>query len=115
MENNMTFLKTPVLFLSLVASSFALADDYVPSCNLTAQSAAVQENYRATGAESSGCGTQLLYKGDLTETFLVCVSDETEPSEWIVTIKTSFSKPTRVACEVEAISKANDSSAPSFP
>lgn len=104
--------------LMFTASAFAKGNDLKPKCASVAQEKAVAANQKTFGAETSGCGTKLLHLGDQLETYLVCVSDETDPSEWIVVVKRDVvnKKSSKIigSCDVEYTGYAVDAATPDF-
>lgn len=107
-----------IVTLSMLSFSAFAKSDLSAKCETQAVAAAVKANKKKFGAETSDCGAKLLHLGDQLETYLVCVSDETDPSEWIVTVKRDvFSKRTHKVvgtCDVEYTGYAVDASTPDF-
>ena len=64
---------------TLVAT--ASANEGVPQCADFTVKAAVQKNFKTYGASTNSCGIKPLNIGEFLETFLVCVSDETESAD----------------------------------
>ena len=52
-------------------------------------------------------GVKLIHEGPFLETYAIAVSDEVEPSEWIMLVDTNVNKK---KCAVKAIAVANDGS-----
>ncbi len=78
-----------------------------PKCANQAVESAVTKNFKRFGASTNSCGATLLSAGEYRETYLVCVSDETDPSEWVVVINT-------VQCKVEYAGTQSESETPTF-
>jgi hypothetical protein len=108
------------LLLSILSASnvFAMNRDLKPMCEQVAQDAAVKANKKMFGAETGPCGIKILHLGDQLETYLACVSDETDPSEWVVVVKRQvFDKKTRKltgTCKVQYSGYAVDAATPDF-
>lgn len=86
-------------------------------CADRAVEAATTKNFKRFGASTNSCGAKLLSSGEYLETYLVCVSDETDPSEWVVVIqKTVTDKQQRATgtCGVKYAEQQYDSSTPNF-
>lgn len=86
-------------------------------CQNVAEKAAAKADFEMFGAEASSCGSKLLHLGDELETYLVCVSDETDPSEWIVVVKrfvTNKNHKVVSQCHVEYTGYAVDAATPDF-
>lgn len=104
-----------VLLLSLVGVS-AFAYDQKLECADKAVEAATVRNFRDHGANTGSCGAKLLAAGDYLETYLVCESDETDPSEWIVVVEKNVFKNNKLAgkCGIVAVEAQYDSETPNF-
>lgn len=86
-------------------------------CANQAVEAAVTRNFKRYGASTNSCGTKLLTAGDYLETYLVCVSDETDPSEWVVAIRKDVTNKNNEVvgkCAVKFADAQTDSSTPHF-
>lgn len=82
----------PNLFLALAvilmaAQAFASAEKPVLECANEAVKVATARNHKRYDVSTNSCGAKLLSIGDHLETYLVCLTDETEPSEWVVVMK----------------------------
>lgn len=64
-------------------------------------------NKEKYGAGTSSCGIKKLHLGQFKNTFLVCTSDETEPTEYVVIM-------TKGHCKPEVISPVTEARTPSF-
>lgn len=78
------------LALALVALFTTLSAFAAPKCETQAKKYGYQAANKAfgTGSEESRsvCGAELLDGGDFLETYVVGISDEVEPSEFIVVV-----------------------------
>lgn len=87
----------------------ASAKDGQPVCADETVKAAVQKNYKQYGASTNSCGIKPLNVGEFLETYLVCVSDETEPTEYIAVVE-----PRNGKCNVKFLAAATEASTPNF-
>ena len=101
------FLALAVLFMA--AQAFAAPEAPKLECANEAVKVAVARNFKRYGASTNSCGAKLLTAGEFFETYLVCVSDETDPSEWVVVMKTDADK-----CSAKFADAQHDSSTPNF-
>lgn len=102
--------------LTLSAAAFAKKSE-APQCADQAVYAAVAKNYKSLDVSTSSCGVKALNVGSQLETYVVCTSDETDPMEYIVTVRPSkydVKKNTSKKCVVEYVSSASEGSTPSF-
>ena len=108
-------MKTGMTMLGLVAGLMATAAQAsARDCSEEAQAAAVAANKRMHGAESGECGARLLHRGDQKETWLVCVSDETDPSEWVVVTRNGSKAAHEARCSIAYAGNVYDSTTPDF-
>lgn len=98
-------MKTIALGLTLFAAQFSFGETL--KCADAAVKAAMESNYKSFHNSGGTCGAKLLTAGDYTETYLVCVSDETDPSEYVVNMK-------RDGCKVQFADAQHDSQSPHF-
>lgn len=107
-----------IAMMTLISfSASAKTEELTAKCQAVAEKAAEKANYKKFGAETSVCGSKVLHLGDQLETYLVCISDETDPSEWIVTVKRDvFNKDHDLVknCKVEYTGYAVDAATPNF-
>ncbi len=107
------------VILSLVVS-FASVSAFAGAaeCSKVAEEVAAKADKAKFGAEASSCGSKLLNKGSELETYLVCVSDETDPSEWIVVVEPKVinrnSGNVLATCQVRYKGYATDAASPNF-
>lgn len=111
----MKILLSIIGFCTLFSLSSTAAENL--KCADQAVRAATEKNFKRFGASTSSCGAKLLSAGNYLETYLVCVSDETDPSEWIVV--TEVAKADRSGritrrCAVSFAEVQYDSSTPHF-
>jgi hypothetical protein len=106
------------LIITLAPAAMAKTAPLSAKCESVAQEAAVKANKKFFGAETSGCGSKLLHLGDQLETYLVCVTDETDPSEWIVAVERAEhdkkTGKTTAECVVKYSGYAVDAATPYF-
>lgn len=95
-----------VLGLAQMASASQTQD---LKCADEAVKAAILSNFKRFGASTGSCGAKLLTAGDYLETYLVCVSDETDPSEWVVVMDKKGK-----GCKVKHADSQYDSETPNF-
>lgn len=97
-------------------SAAKASDDDALQCQAVAEKAAVKADTRIFGAEANSCGSKLLHAGRYLETYLVCASDETDPSEWIVVVRKYESKNGHVTgrCVVKHVDYTYDDETPDF-
>ena len=79
--------------------------------------AATESSYKQFNASGGSCGAKLLTAGDFNETYLVCISDETDPSEWVVVIEKKSQATKKLAardCVVKYAGVQYDSQTPHF-
>ncbi len=104
-----------MLKILLLLSALTLGSKVVEakdlSCADAAVKAATEKNLKRFGASTGSCGAKLLTSGDYSETYLVCVSDETDPSEWVVVMSTNKKD---ASCKVVYADAQYDSQAPNF-
>lgn len=100
-----TLLFTVIAFVVATAS----AKENQPECVDFAVKTAVQKNFKTFGAGSHSCGIKPLNIGQFLETYLVCVSDETEPTEYIMVVE-----PRNNQCKVKFLGSATESTTPNF-
>jgi hypothetical protein len=117
-EKNM---KMNQLLVSFFVSGFSVtamaAKDKSLQCIDTAVKAAVQTNYSNFGASTSSCGIKLLNKGNYSETYVVCTTDETDPMEYVVVVTpSSYNQQTESSetCKVKFVDSTSDASTPTF-
>ncbi|RYZ67042.1 MAG: hypothetical protein EOP05_18275 [Proteobacteria bacterium] len=113
------FLAMAVILMAAQAFAAAPVSSETPTleCANQAVEAAVSHNFKRFGASTNSCGAKLLTAGDYLETYLVCVSDENEPSEWVVAVrKTITNKKNEVVgkCGVKFADAQYDSGTPNF-
>jgi hypothetical protein len=96
-----------LILCSAFAAQAETADPSLKCVNKAVQQATLK-NFKTYGASSNSCGVKLLHKGEFKETLIVCMSDETEPSEYIMVMDPNKS------CKVDFISTTNESSTPTF-
>jgi hypothetical protein len=94
-------------FLLFSGSAFAVEP---PVCSNEAVKTAVSRNFERFGAATSSCGAKLLAQGRYLSTYLVCVTDETDPSEWVVVMSPAGEG----NCAVEFADVQYDSESPNF-
>lgn len=102
----MKSLATVLLVLGFAQASFATQE---LKCADAAVKAATMNNFKRFGASTNSCGAKLLSAGDYLETYLVCVTDETDPSEWVVVMDKKAAK-----CKVKYADSQYDSQTPNF-
>lgn len=102
----MKSLAMTLLVLAFAQTSFAAQE---LKCADQAVKAATMSNFKQTNASTGSCGAKLLTAGDYLETYLVCVSDETDPSEWVVVMSKKGGK-----CKVKLADNQYDSETPNF-
>ncbi|MES2800883.1 MAG: hypothetical protein V4654_00195 [Bdellovibrionota bacterium] len=78
-------------------------------CADQAVKTATMKNFKRFGASTGSCGAKLLTAGAYSETYLVCVSDETDPSEWVIVMKKA-----NKGCHVKYADTQHDSETPNF-
>jgi hypothetical protein len=107
--------KFALILLTTLVSCFAFAEPQLECAN-TAVEAATVKNFRTHGANTQSCGAKLLTAGESLETYLVCVSDETDPSEWVVVIQKAVFKKNKLVqtCGVLTAEAQYDSQTPNF-
>lgn len=100
---------------SLISVS-AFAEETKLECADKAVEVATTKNFKRFGANTGSCGAKLLASGETLETYLVCVSDETDPSEWVVVMDINVAKGNKVVgkCGVLAAEQQFDSETPNF-
>ena len=101
-------MKSLLLTITLLMGTTSFAQDEA-QCADHAVKAAVQKNYKQYNASTNSCGIKPLNVGEFLETYLVCVSDETDPTEYIVVIDPRGGK-----CKVKFLDSATESSTPNF-
>lgn len=107
------FAKSIVALSSILISTSAFG----AACTDKAVDYAVSANQERTNAQSTACGAKLLSSGDYIETFLVCVTDETDPSEWIVIVEKeelNHGDPTGETCLLQYAGAQFDNRTPTF-
>ncbi len=104
----MKSLAMALLVLGFAQAGFAVETQEL-KCADQAVKAATLNNFKRFNASTGSCGAKLLTAGDYLETYLVCVSDETEPSEWIVVMSKKGDK-----CKVKYADNQYDSETPNF-
>ncbi|MES2854465.1 MAG: hypothetical protein V4692_01325 [Bdellovibrionota bacterium] len=105
---------------SLLVCSFLLLSVSAQAADLKcadkATEFATKKNFKRFGASTHNCGTKLLASGEFLETYLVCVSDETDPSEWVVVVekegKNALGK--LIDCKIKFADVQYDSQTPTF-
>ena len=106
-----------IMMLAAQVSMAAPKSELKAECQAVVEEAAAKADTKMFGAEAGGCGSKLLHLGDQLETYLVCVSDETDPSEWIVTVQRHVSdKNGKIVkrCQVKYTGYAVDAATPDF-
>lgn len=106
-----------VILMTALTSVASAKSNLKPKCEDIAVKAAEKANYKLFGAETGSCGSKLLHLGDTVETYLVCITDETDPSEWVVAVKRDVAdKNGKVVktCKVEYTGYAMDAATPNF-
>lgn len=101
--------KTILLAAISLLSMAQLVEASDLKCANEAVKAATASNFKRFGASTGSCGAKLLTAGDYSETYLVCVSDETDPSEWVVVMDKKANK-----CKVKYADSQYDSQTPNF-
>lgn len=104
----MKSLATALLVLVMGQTGFAAQKEELKCADIAVRTA-TKANFKRYGASTSSCGTKLLTAGDYLETYLVCITDETEPSEWVVVM----SKKGNI-CKVKFADNQYDSETPNF-
>ena len=94
---------------ALTVAQTTLAAQPELKCANQAVKAATANNFKRFGASTGSCGAKLLTAGEYLETYLVCVSDETDPSEWVVVMDKKANK-----CKVKYADSQYDSQTPNF-
>lgn len=102
-------MKSLFFVIVIALATAASASENKPQCADATVRAAVQKNYKQYKASTNSCGIKPLVIGEFLETYLVCVSDETEPTEYIAVID-----PREGKCNVKFIGAANEASTPHF-
>ncbi len=95
------------LFLSIVLLVTQAAFANEPQCVDQTVRQTVMHNFSKFGASTNSCGIKALNIGDFLETYLVCSSDETEPTEYVVVVNAD-------TCETAFIDAATEASTPNF-
>lgn len=98
-----------VAMLGFTQSAFSAKKELL-KCADEAVRTATMKNFERFGAATGSCGAKLLTAGDYSETYLVCVSDETDPSEWVVVMD----KKTKKGCKAKYADSQYDSETPNF-
>ena len=97
--------------LFLMAAVLTVATAAFASDDLKCVDKAVREatlkNFTSFGAGSNSCGIKKLTSGPHLETYLVCVSDESESSEWVMAMDPS-------SCKVRFAAAQEDAGTPNF-
>lgn len=99
------------IIVATVVATIALtaqAKEQELKCVNKAVSGATLKNFKNYGASTNSCGIKLLHAGDFKETYIVCTSDETEPTEYIVVMDPNKK------CKMDFIASTNESSTPTF-
>ena len=102
---------------SLLLSAPAFADAPTGKCGKQVEAAAAKADKKRFNAEANSCGSKLLHQGAELETYIVCVTDETDASEWIVTAQPEvLNKKGEVVgtCKVAYTGYAVEASTPDF-
>lgn len=97
------------MMLAFTQTTFA-AQKQERKCADEAVRVATMNNFKRFGAATGSCGAKLLTAGAYSETYLVCVSDETDPSEWVVIMD----KKTKKGCKAAYADSQYDSETPNF-
>jgi hypothetical protein len=99
--------KSLLLVTTFLFSQASFAADL--KCADKAVRAATEKNFKRFDASTNSCGAKLLTSGLYSETYLVCISDETDPSEWVVVVSKNAGK-----CIVKYVDSQYDSETPNF-
>jgi len=95
------------IFLSLILAVSATEAANQPKCVDEAVKHTVFFNAHKHGVGTNSCGIKALNIGHFYETYLVCTSDETESTEYVVTVDSK-------TCVAEYTVAATESSTPNF-
>ena len=111
----MTKISGFLVFLILTTGATGKAEAL--RCANEAVAAATAKNFAQTHAGSNSCGAKLLNAGPFLETYLVCITDESDGSEWVVSMvpqkEDKNAKITR-SCVVEFAENSVDDGNPNF-
>lgn len=106
-----------ILFVALtsIACNYALAQNNLECANKAVE-VATTKNFKVHGANTGSCGAKLLTAGKFLETYLVCISDETDASEWVVVMKKNVFKNNKIVqtCGVASAEVQYESQTPNF-